>query len=351
MKKTVSILTAIALCLTMLPGMLFASAEDTVDWDYCIVRDFDQPLAPSIKDTNIFNEYNANFPREFVDDHTPDGTKWAVKLTNPAAEGDTNIKNLYFKNLSNADYTENAGGYRMWIANPSDETVCINWNYTYDNKTSTIGTNKAYYLQSENSDKVYKLSTRTATNDYYGAIEIPAGFEGWIYVPFSSGSVTSLNDAQNIRFYLIGNATEDVILYTSRIEKFNKTAVTLATTVDFAFDTLLPDSADGDFSSKKVVAGSGTCVFALDETIFEGESGQSVKVKYSSGSTPTAATLVNFALVGFCTSLASDTTGDGISFWIKNDESVDVKLTVTVCVTTGGTLIVTIMSSISCVKT
>lgn len=333
--KVLSLIMSLVVVLASIPifGILSASAEDAVTWDFYTLRNYTGEKAPHISDTSIigWGSEATLASREFVSKYTPDGTDWSLKLTSPVNE----TKNIYLKNLFNEQYgytDNNCAGIRMWIANPSDRVVNLEWQYIAENsRVGELMSNRTYYLQSAGSDKVYGIQTSTylrnnGNNQGVYALDIPAGYEGWLYVPFAmlNYGQSATNPFKQLRLYILSETDREVSIYTSRIEYFSNTAVTLATTYDYDFDTVVPYSDTVDIDTNLVNPRADSTA-VLDSTIHDGESGQSVKVTYAN----TSSGATNMLLSKFCTDFASD-NADGITFWVKNSHNVDVTLTIMV---------------------
>ena len=329
---------SVILAVSVMPmlGMHFALAEETDAWDFCTIRNFTGSTPPSINDTTVISWGNPdNLPnREYVRQYTPNGTDWSLKLTAPANE----TKNLYYVNLfdDNYAYTESGcAGMRMWIANPSDRVVNLEWQYISGSgdRIGEMMNNREYYLQSEGSDKAYAVKTRTylrtnGNNQKVCALDIPAGYTGWLYVPygiFNYGQKAE-NPFKQIRLFIYPEEDSEVSVYTSRIDYYNSGAVTPVTAADYDFDSMIPytnsDSADVD-PNKAAKVSSGTV--ELDTAVRDGNRGQSLKVTYTADN-PTG-TPDNFIVQNFCEAFAND-SADGISFWTKNSQNEAVTLTV-----------------------
>ncbi len=331
--KAISVVMSVILIFSAMPmfAMLSASAEDTA-WDFYTVRNYNGDKAPSINDTTLFAGVDdSRVPvREFVNQYTPDGTDWALKMFVKKNA----LSTIYINNIQNATYgpsSTGAAGMRMWVANPSDKVVTFQWQYVDNDggRTAPIQNNRDYYLQFENSDKVYKYRTRTLLSSN-AVFEIPAGFEGWLYVPYAATNFGNSNTDPftKIRFvFPNADVDRDMVLYTSRLDYYSSTAFTVATTTDFNFDTMLPytnyNSIDID-TAKVIAQPTGNAV--LDTTVREGQNGQSMKVTFDTNNDNDR---VRFRMFNLCGTLANN-SADGLSFWVKNHHNMDVKISIMV---------------------
>ncbi len=333
MKKLISFVLSFVMILASVNilGMLSVSAEDT-SWDFYTVRNYTGDKAPSINDTTIFaGVEDSRVPeREFVSEYTPEGTDFALKLF---AKKNA-LSTIYINNIQNATYgpsSMGALGMRMWVANPSDKVVCVNWQYVDNDggRTAPIQDNRDYYLQFENNDKIYRYKTRTLLSNS-SVLEIPAGFEGWIYVPYGATNFGN-SDADpftKIRFVFPNvDVDRDMVLYTSRIDYYSSTAFTETAYTDFDFDTVLPytNYNSTDIDTNKVIA-QPTGNAALDSVVRDGQNGQSMKVTFDTNNDNQR---VRFRMFNLCKALAND-SADGISFWVKNHHDMDIKISIMV---------------------
>lgn len=304
MKKLASILTAIVLCLTMLPGMLFVSAEET--WDFVTVREYAEESAPHITDTSkiSYSKIEDLPDREFTRDYVPTEKEWAFKLSAPAGVS----RNIWFIKWINEEYAPQAAGLRIWVANPSDSTASFRWNYNASysgvDKTYPIPANKPYYLQSADGNTVHQYST-SAYNSTHGYINLPAGFMGWLYLPFG----TRAYEYNRIRMFIDGGAETATTVYVSRMEYYNSGVISAATVMDYTFDTM--QTLD---TSKMGINSSSTASVTTEYR--DGNYGQALKVVNA---------LTNLRFNSMCKNLAN-ATASGIKFWIKNPQSSSIKI-------------------------
>lgn len=307
MKKTLSIITALALCLAMLPLGIFSASAEGEAWDFVTVRAYDGDKAPHITDTSIiaFGKIEDLPDREFTHDYAPSENEWSFKLTAPAGI----TRNIWFINWINDTYSAQASGMRFWVANPSNAKVSFRMNYNalYSgvDKTYAIPAKRTYYLQSASGTTVHNYVT-SAYNDTHGYIDLPAGFKGWLYVPFG----TRAYEYNRIRMFFDGKET-DTTVYISRMEYYHN-ALAEAKQLDRTFDTAV--TLDTTYFNDRTTNTTAT----LTTEYRDGDYGQALKVTDASG-------FLRF--VSLCAKLASD-TASGIKFWVKNPQDSSAEITV-----------------------
>ncbi len=201
-------------------------------------------------------------------------------------------KNGYFSEIT---------GFRFWVkASNANQSATLLYKLE-TNEHRPIKRSAIYYLADNNG----KVSIRKASaSDEAALISIPAGYEGWVYVPFSSIYPMNIEDLYRIWFnFTVGkNASKNIWLDSIGCYKDNPVPTNTHIINDFDYyastDDILIDSA---FESR-----SENGDFSIESKYRDGKYGKSLKIKTVGGG------------YKFIFSSEGRKEYDGFVFYIKN---------------------------------
>ncbi len=234
---------------------------------------------------------------EVVLDTTVAQNKNSCKFTFSDDGGDVaNIVN-FAKNAYFAEIT----GFRFWIkASDANESVTLQYKLE-TNEHRPIKRSAQYYLADSNG----KVSVRKASADNDAAlISIPAGYEGWVYIPFSSIYPMNIEDLYRIWFSFTASKNASKEIWLDSIECYIDNPIPTNPEIINDFDyysgtaDMLIDSA---FETK-----AETGNFSIESAYRDGKTGKSLKIKTVGGG------------YKFIFSSEGRNEYDGFVFYIKN---------------------------------
>lgn len=242
---------------------------------------------------------------EAVLDTTVAQDKNSCKFTFAADGGDVaNIVN-FAKNAYFAEIT----GFRFWVkASEANESATL----LYKLETSQhrpIKRSAQYYLADNNG----KVSVRKASADNDAAlISIPAGYEGWVYVPFSSIYDMNIEELYRIWFNFTASKDASKEIWLDSIECYTDNPVPTNPEIinDFDYYSGTSDMLIDSAFETKVESGN----FSVESAYRDEKSGKSLKIKTVSGG------------YKFIFSSEGRSEYDGFIFYIKNPSKEIVRL-------------------------
>ncbi len=177
-------------------------------------------------------------------------------------------KNAYFSEIT---------GFSFWVK-ASDAAESVKLLYKLEtNEHRPVKRGAVYYL----ADKNGRVISRKASADESALISIPAGYEGWVYIPFSS--IYPMNIEELYRIWFIFTASEkasdsvwidSISCYTDNPVTTNNDIINdfdyYSSTADILLDSVFQTSAQ-----------SGS--FSIESAYRDGKSGKSLRIKTSGG--------------------------------------------------------------------
>lgn len=213
-------------------------------------------------------------------------------------------------------------GIRMWVKNTATNTVKI---VVWTNGENELIQGMTYYLQ----DKAGAVTSKTVklsgfNNKRY--VEAPAGFEGWIYIEYTS--FNQQNHTQ-VRLAVHQNDVSTGALYIDSVQSYDGTPE-VSSIQNFDYGTALKVS-DGKLvnSKNEIIANNSSYISLSGDYFYTG--GNSVKFSSvgETGLDETESKYANYMTFfvertdGFT---AIDTSKTGIKMWVKNEATADIKM-------------------------
>lgn len=322
--KFISLFLTLCIILSLAP--IAVQAEDTItpNWDFYNLQCYSSDHSQSTGRGNWYNTANRENFSEFslsVCNFNGDNLR-ALKLS-VTSEDNAKSGALMLTKLVNSSLLNEAHGMRFHVSNPSNSVVSLGITYCDTNAVYSCHKNGVYYL--ETKDSVYQVRPTKLWDSFcdggasdVGIIEVPSGFTGYIYLPFSSTTRANQKATfSRVRLFVGANAGSTQTLYLESIDYYS-TAVDFsnAFTTDYGFDAFSTIPANN--------ATSGYVSLGFSHENYDGLSGKALKADYKKIEGKAYTQLRLNGLWG----KVYNSTAYGMRFWVKNPQkdNVTVKL-------------------------
>ncbi len=324
--KFLAFLLSFCLLVSLIPLNAYAeSSVSTPYWDYYTLQSYSNDHSESTARGNWYNTSNiANFSAFSLEKCNFDGEKIRALKLAVSAEETASVGSLMLTKLVNTNLLTEAQGMRFHVSNPSDTAVSIGLTYCDMNAVYSCHKSGVYYL--ETKDKFYQATPVIQWNSFYdggpndvGVVEIPSGFSGYIYLPFSSTTRASEKSSfSRVRLFVGAKAGITQALYLESIDYYS-TLIDFsgAATTDYGFDafsTVPTSSADTlDYIS-----------LGFSHENCDGFSGKSLKTDFNVNPSDSSG-YVGWRINGWWGKLYNS-SAYGMRFWTKNPQNADIEV-------------------------
>ncbi len=324
--RFLAIFLSICLVASLVP--LNSSAESTATipyWDYYTLQSYSTDHSESTARGNWYNISDiTNFSDFSLKDCNFDDEKIrALKLSVEAGDS-ADMASLMLKNLANTSLIDEAAGMRFHVSNPSDTTVAIGITYCDTNAIYSCHKTGLYYL--ETKGEFYQATPAAQWDSFYeggandvGIVEIPSGFSGYIYIPFSSTTRASEKSSfSRVRLFVGAKAGLAQTLYLESIDYYS-------TSVEFS-DAAITDYGFDAFSTLPVSSADTVSYISLgfSNENCDGFSGKSLKTDFNVNPSDSSG-YVGWRINGWWGKFYHS-TAHGMRFWTKNPQNRDVEV-------------------------
>lgn len=314
-------------CIIMPRLPIHTSAESPLlEWNTYTLQRYSTDHSESTARGNWYNcqWLEANFAESSLEPAEYEGKILrSLRLETPVVQENSG-HNLMFVNLYDERLLPQAEGMRFHIANPGDAALKLGMIYCDTGSIYSCLDSGAYYL--EINGRLFRRSPKLQFDSFaeggasdVGVIEIPAGFSGYLYVPFASTTRAAERlKFSRVRLTLGSTAGSASVLYLESIDYYNSCAKDFAgaqAANDYGFDAddILPA---GNAPSELLKLG-------FTREFHDMADGKALKAEFSN--TEQSYGYNSWRINGLWGKLY-DSNADGMKFWIKNPDLQSLSL-------------------------